>query len=564
MKLKRIFAVLLSLAAALSLLAGCGGSDGLTINSDNEDTKALSREAAVEEVAAYYRDINPKELQPQLDTDADFSAVAALSDIDTFPVTTTGRADVVVEIAASTEISATEEPDNWLNVVAGRFNREGHRLADGRSVAVSVRKIASGEAVTYMVDGNYRPDGFIPSHDKWGEMLQSRGIEVVTITERLAGNTAGILMKKDVFEAYTDKYGAVTVAGVMDATLNGDLVFATTNPYTSSTGMNILVAMLEACDPDDPLGENAVAKLTDYQLVAPTAAYTTAVMRESARKGIVSAMAMEEQAFTNSADLKGYVYTPIGFRHDHPCYTFGYVDADKQEALRLFAEYCLGQEQQKLATERGFNLHDDYAGQSTTLKGGDFFSAQSVWKKNKNGGRPVIAVFVADVSGSMNGRRLNALKSSLLNTMQFIDADNYIGLVSYDDQVYVNLPVARFDNTQRAYFSGAVKNLSANGGTATYSATAVGTQMLLEASKGVPDAQLMLFVLSDGDTNTGYRLSAITPALLGLGVPVYTIGYETDTTSGLKQLANLNEAAFINASVEVIVNELRNLFNVNM
>ena len=56
------------------------------------------------------------------------------------------------------------------------------------------------------------------------------------------------------------------------------------------------------------------------------------------------------------------------------------------------------------------------------------------------------------------------------------------------------------------------------------------------------------------------------PGLDGLNIPVYTIGYEM-TGSGreeLKALSSINEAAMIDADVEGIVNELRNLFNVNM
>lgn len=217
-----------------------------------------------------------------------------------------------------------------------------------------------------------------------------------------------------------------------------------------------------------------------------------------------------------------------------------------------------------MATDRGFNLYDGYPGQDDGLTGGDYFSAQAVWKKNKNGGRPVVAVFVADISGSMNGKRLNSLKESLLSTMQYIDADNYVGLVSYDDKVYINLPIRKFDNQQRAYFSGAVKDLKTNGGTATYSATAVGLKMLLDVAEEVPDAQLMLFVLTDGETNSGYRLSTISPMVAGLKVPVYTIAYETSSTRELTELSALNEAACIDADVEGIVNDLRNLFNVNM
>ena len=108
------------------------------------------------------------------------------------------------------------------------------------------------------------------------------------------------------------------------------------------------------------------------------------------------------------------------------------------------------------------------------LDGSGYIAAQKVWKASKDGGRPVIAVFVSDISGSMDGMPINSLKESLLASSRYISDDHYIGLISYNEDVYVNLPIEQFDATQRAYFSGAVKSLTASGGTATYNAVLVG------------------------------------------------------------------------------------------
>ena len=191
-------------------------------------------------------------------------------------------------------------------------------------------------------------------------------------------------------------------------------------------------------------------------------------------------------------------------------------------------------------------------------------AVQKIWKANKDGGKPIIAVFVADVSGSMDGEPLNALKDSLISTASYISSDNYIGLVSYADTVYINLDIDQFDETQRAYFSGAVKSLTANGGTATYDAVLVALNMLKEKAQEVPDAKLMLFVLSDGEQNRGYGLNKITDVVGGMKVPVYTIGYNLQNSNALKQLSEINEAALINAQTDDIVNQLRNLFNVQL
>ncbi|MBR0134265.1 substrate-binding domain-containing protein [Candidatus Saccharibacteria bacterium] len=560
--MKKFTALALMLTMLVILLAGCSSDVSMT---DNNTTDALSYDDAIKELETFYADIKPRNVNAPLDVNiTDAAAASGLASIDTFPVTVQGRGEINFEIAAATELSASA-PDDWLNVVADHFNRSNQTL-NGKSVSVTVRKITSGEVLTYMVEGGYRPECYIPSNDAWGQMLDASGFKTITVEKRIAGNTAGVLMRESTYNEFVQKHKDVNMANILQAAIDGELVFAYTNPYTSSTGLNILSSMLYAFDNNNPLSDTAVNKLIEYQRNAPTAAYTTAVLKNSAAKGIIDAMVMEEQAYINTGELRGYVFTPAGIRHDHPVYTFDYVDAEKQDAIRLFAQYCLNDENQKLASDKGFNRHDDYIAQPNGMDGNGYLAAQRVWKKNKNGGRPVIAVFVADISGSMGGNPINALIESLKNTMRYIDSDNYIGLVSYDDNVNINLPIGRFDNRQRAYFSGAVKNLQVGGKTATYNATLVGLKMLMDACKEVPDAKPMLFVLTDGVTNVGYRLDRIAPIVAGLRVPIYTIGYELDDQykGDLQKLSTINEASCIDADVEGIVNVLRNLFNVNM
>ena len=550
--------------AAVVALAVTGCSSNVTNN--NTLNNSLSYDDAVTELNTFVKKINPTTVPSRLDVDMSEASVAdSLASIDTFDMMLEGNGSINIEIAAPSEFSGKSYPDEWLVAVGQKFNKAGYTV-DGKSVSVSIRKISSGETLTYITEGGYQPDLYIPSNEMWGEMLSASGVKTTKLTDRIAGNTAGVLMSKDVYEKYTEKYGEVTVDGVLQAAIAGDLVFAYTNPYTSATGMNILCSMLYAFDNENPLSDSAVNQLIQYQNNAPTAAYTTSILKDSAAKGIIDAMVMEEQTYINTPELKNYVYTPAGVRHDHPVYAFGWTDDDEMEVAKMFVEYCQSSECQDMAKERGFNLHEDYVSENYGMSGADFLSAQKVWKTNKNGTRPTIAVFVTDISGSMNGTRIKSLKNSLLSTMQYIDSSSYIGLVSYSDKVYINLPIDQFSNKQRAYFSGAVKDLEVGGQTATYDAVLVGMQMLLDKSKEVPDANLMLFVLSDGAQNAGYELKRITPIVGGLGISVYTIGYEMSSSDkqDLQTLSEINEAVCIDADTNDIVNELRNLFNVNM
>ncbi len=549
------------LAFVVFALALCGCTEYET-----GSEKVYSYDEAITELKAFNKEIRTDEIKPTMDIYNTDSESAALADISTYPIVVEGKGQINIEIAAATEMSSAA-PDDLINVIAERFNKEGKKV-NGKTVSVSVRKITSGEVLTYMTEGNYRPDVYIPSSDAWGEMIKAKGITTVKLADRIAGNTAGILMEKGTYDSFIEKYDKVTLENVLNASLAGDITFAYTNPYTSSTGLNILTSMLYAFDKENPLSDSAQQKLLDYQKQSPPVAYTTAVLRDQATKGIIKAMVMEEQAYHNTPELKNYIYTPEGIRHDHPVYTFNYVSDENQQAAKLFTEYCLTDESQKLADEKGFNLHDDYKSQPTGLDGAGYLSAQKIWKRSKDGGQPIIAVFVADVSGSMAGLPINSLKQSLISTSSYIGSDNYIGLVSYSDNVHINLPIDTFDEEHRAYFSGAVKALDIEGNTATYNAVLVALKMILDKKEEIPNAKMMLFVLSDGAQNSGYNLDRVAPIVGGLKVPVYTIGYNIDSDSKaaqeLKRLSGINEATLINASSDDIVNQLRNLFNVEL
>lgn len=558
--MKRIISLVLVFVLLASAFAGCRE----VYDDPASDVKEISRDDAIEEMNAILSRVDVYNEDAPIDLDmVDYSDEAdALADISVFPITVQGNGTINIEIAADTELSS-ESPDDWMNVLAKKFNRENHEY-NGKKVTVTVRQITGGEVVTYMRAGLYQPDLYVPSHGAWGKMLDASGIQTVTLCDRLLGNTAGILISDKVYDGFIEKYKEVTMKTVVEATINGDLTFAYTYPYASSTGLNMLTMILAAFDPENPLSETASAKLMEYQKTAPPTAHTTAIMRNNAKRGIVNAMAMEEQAYVLNKELENYVYIPVGIRHDHPVFTFTYVDAEKQEAAKLFINYCLTDEAQKLGTEKGFNRHEDYEGQDPGLDGMGYLAAQKLWKQNKTGGRPVIAVFVTDVSGSMRGNKIASLKDALVRSAQFISSENYLGLVTYSTDVHVMLPIEQFDAMQRAKFSGAVKQMSANGGTAIYDATMAAAKMLLDKQKEIPDAIPVMFVLSDGHQEGGVNLSRILPIVKALKIPIYTIGFDMteEDEEEMRKLSQVSgEADLTDAGEKDVVNVLRGLLN---
>lgn len=480
-----------------------------------------------------------------------------LPEITKYPLAVQGKGDVVIEIMTSPE-KAGENYEAWLIDVANKFNSEEHTTEAGLKIGLSIRPVSSGLAADYIISNKHTPQLFTPSNYLWGEYINANGGDVTEKTNRLVGNTAGLLISKNsTYKTYADIIGAVK---------KGEINIGYTNPQTSSTGMNLLLSILKDGDAD-MFSDKAVESFTTFQQNIPFVAYNTMQMRDSAKKGTLDGMILEYQTYINEENInKMYDFVPFGVRHDNPLYTVNekYLTDSELEAIDIITDYCLSGDMQTIATKYGFNANNDY---STDVKytGAEVNKALEIYKANKDNGQDIIAVFVADCSGSMYGDPLNQLKTSLSNGMQYINENNYVGLVSYADDVTIEVPIAKFDLDQKAYFQGGINRLQASGSTASYDAIVVAMDMIEKAQKDNPNAKPMIFLLSDGQQNVGYSLETIKPSLKDSKIPVYTISYTAEAdTAAMKELSEVNEAATINADSEDIVYKIKSLFNSQM
>jgi Ca-activated chloride channel family protein len=484
-----------------------------------------------------------------------------LPDINKYPYVVEGTGDTNIEIFASPEKSGKNK-DGWIIEIADEFNSQGY-VVDGKTISVSIRNIASGLGADYIISNKYLPDAFTPSSKVWGNLINIQGGDVTIKADRLVGNIAGILVNKSTKEKLESNYGKADMQSVLKAVVSNEMAMGYTNPLASSTGLNFLLSTLYYNDPIDLLSDKAKEGFTSFQNNVPYVAYTTMQMRESAASGKLDGMVMEYQTYVNDEELSKYEFIPFGIRHDNPLYEVGTLQSEKKAVLDKFAEYCLSESSQALAMEYGFNGLESYESEKYDTNGGTVLQSQQLWKENKDGGKDIIAVFVADVSGSMDGDPIGQLKKSLINGAQYINDNNYVGLVSYSSDVTIEVPIAKFDLNQRAYFQGAVEDLQAVGGTATYDGITVGIKMLLEAKESNPNAKLMLFLLSDGETNEGHLLDYVEPVIRESGIPIYTIGYNANIDA-LQTISNINEASSINADSDDVIYKIKSLFNAQM
>ena len=538
---------------------------GITLTSNlGKTTTEVSSEDAGKRLEKLYKKINVN-IAEQVKGQIDLDPVAigdSLPDISKFPISVTNTTDSFVEIFSSTEKSGTGN-DGWLNEVATDFNSSNIEV-NGLPVSVKIRNIASGTATDYIRSGKYIPDAFTPSNELWGEMVKANGMNTQLITNRLIGNVAGIVTNKTKYDELVEKYGSLNVKTITDAIANNELTMGYTDPFASSTGLNFLVTALGTFDSSDLLGEQAVQGFEKFQANVPFIASTTLQMRDAAKTGKLDAFVLEYQIYANAPELKGsYVFTPFGVRHDSPLYALGDLPQEKLDIIKKFAEFVDQDKYQHLGEEKGFNGLNDYHSEVNPVDGSLLSSAQKLWKEKKNGNKPIAAVFVADVSGSMNGEPLNRLKQSLLTGQKYLGKDNSIGFVSYSDNVTINLPIGKYDTNQQSMFVGAIDSLQANGGTATFDGIVVALKMLQDEMKINPEIKPLIFVLSDGETNEGHSLNDIRGLIETYKIPIYTIGYNANIKA-LESISSINEAANINADTDDVVYKIGNLLNVQM
>ncbi|WP_410771456.1 VWA domain-containing protein [Fontibacillus sp. BL9] len=557
----KAFLVLVIIAAAVFALVYFGIT--LTANLGKSETQITTEDAA-KKLDKLFKDISVASAEPvkgQIDLDP-VAVGDSLPDISKFPISVENNTDSFVEIFSSTEKSGTGI-DGWLNEVATDFNNAKISV-NGTTVSVKIRNIASGTATDYIRSGKYVPDAFTPSNELWGEMVKAQGIKTELVSKRLVGNVAGIVSNKAKYDELVDKYGSLNVKTITDAIADNELSMGYTDPFASSTGLNFLVTALKTFDNKDLLGDKAVQGFEKFQANVPFISSTTLQMREAAKTGMLDAFVLEYQTFVNAADFKsGYVFTPFGVRHDSPLYALGDLPQEKLDIIKKFAEFAGQEKYQSLAKEKGFNGLEDYHSEMEAVEGSLLSSAQKVWKEKKDVSKPIAAVFVADVSGSMDGEPLKRLKESLLTGQKYLGRDNSIGFVSYSDNVTINLPIGKYDTNQQSMFVGAINSLQAAGGTATFDGIVVAMKMLQDELAVNPDVKPLIFVLSDGETNEGHSLKDIRGLIETYKFPIYTIGYNANIKA-LESISSINEAASINADTDDVVYKIGNLLNVQM
>ena len=492
--------------------------------------------------------------------------LSMLPGISEYPMTLDARdssRSEAVEIFTSSEKSG-QGRDGFYLELAKQFNDQGFQISNGKRAQIAIRKIASGLGAQFILAQRYTPDAFSPSNQLWGDMLQAQGIPLTTMAEVTAPNTAGVIVRSSKKSMITTD-NQLDVQKLLTAVTGGSFAMGYTNPYQSSTGLNFLLTVLDTFSQQDEtqfLAPDVSSAFEAFQAGIPFVAQTTLQMRDAAvDSGVLDALVMENQSWANVKGMGDYEFVPFGVRHDSPLYATAEADADEREVLELFVEFI--EKNQQAARDFGFGGLPGYKNGYSINNGATILGAQKIWKEKKSGGKPIAAVFVADVSGSMDGTRIKNLKKALIESSDLISSTNAIGLVSFNESVNVDLNIRPFNIQQKALFIGAVEDLSTGGNTATNNAVLTAAKELIAYSREHSDHKLVIFVLSDGETNKGLDYERVAKVMEWTGIPIHAIAYEL-SSDHLKAMASLAEGAYIESSAESASYRIGNLLNSEM
>lgn len=499
-----------------------------------------------------------------LDGESEQQFFYELPDINNYSLDIKGSGEIDVEIFLPLENNGSSIRE-LVKEAAQEFN-SAQLKANGHVMSVSIRTLDSSLAEDFINSKSYMPKGYIAPNELCGALMRANGIEVQMVSSKLVGNTMGIAIAKGKYDelASTDN---VAISDIVKANMDGKVSIGYTNPTNNPTGLNFVVSMLAYFDASNPNSFEATTNFASFQNTVPVVSYSTEQMVNAVHNGTINAFIIEHEAFLNSNIENEFVFIPFGVRHDYPLLALEYATEEEQEVLKKFAEYFQQDSVQKIANDMKFNLDASYesAVDISSYPESMINEILKFWKEDKTSGKQIAAIFVADISGSMGGNKLDKLKESLTNAMQYINEDAKVGIISYDGNVYYNLPLGEFTHEQQEYFAGAVNSLKDQGNTATNNAMLQAIK-ILEEERNVNEVKPIIILLSDGGTNEGYYLDKnIEKLIKAFDIPIYTIAYGRDADEKeLNRIADLNGGTFINASTDDVGYKIKSLFNAEM
>jgi len=490
-----------------------------------------------------------------------------------------GENRVVLEIAYS------PEKQQLMEELVQRFHDTRPRTASGQQISVALSGLEPETMIESALAGQF--DALCPDSSVWLAQLEAGWQErygsdrsIVGETTRFAVSPVVIAMWEGVARSMGYPEEAIGWADLLSAArTNPD--FKWSHPSTSSaSGLLATLATFYAgagktrgLTVDDATAEQTLEYVAALE---KTVRYygegELAVIQQVQEKGraYLDAFVVQEQLLVQFNQQRSEqlvaIYPVEGTMwKDHPLVLLERPDttAEQRQAFRGFSEFLLTTDAQMLVLEKGYRPTDlsisldspsspitpdngvDPSQPETTLQipsAAVIEVVRDVWQYTK---RKTNVYLVADISGSMQGEKLEQAREAFLTFLGLIKAeDERVGLITFSSGVSEEVPLADLA-TNRAVLRSAITELSAGGDTALLDAVALGYQSLQE----LRDSERInaIVVMTDGkENNSRLRLGELTAELRrgsqgGLPVVVFCVAYGSD--ADMETLEEIADAA---------------------
>lgn len=147
---------------------------------------------------------------------------------------------------------------------------------------------------------------------------------------------------------------------------------------------------------------------------------------------------------------------------------------------------------------------NDTIGLDSPQKSTDFcatVTARSLPEDDNSARAPVDIVVALDVSGSMQGKKLELCKETLLLLLRELSSEDRFGLVTFGNQAELKIPTRKLTPANRSYALAKIKGLATSGMTNMSGGIGLATNEIRAVES--PHEVRTIFVLTDGHANVG-------------------------------------------------------------
>lgn len=516
-------------------------------------------------------------------------------------------------------VSSSNTKQSWINAVVSKFNSENQKLASGKPIRVEVKHVTSGASLEDIQNGLAQPTVWSPGDASWVEQLnqswQQRNNK--PITSQTCPSTIyapiGFVMWRPMAEVlgWPDKpIGWDTIVNLAADPKGwdsygrpewGKFRFGHTHPEYANSGLLAMTSFvygvsskglnLNAQDVYAPEVEHAMRILeqntTKYGTSAPR---LLDLMARQGTRFLHAAAVPEADAVKFNVERKDELSQPLAFIFpekgtiwaDHPYCILDnatWVSPEQAEAAKVFQDYLLARPQQELAIDNYLRPLDKTIALRTPMtleKGTDprvsidtipalpspsaaiSDAVKDLFKITK---RKATIMVVLDISGSMEGEKIRTARTSTVEFLRRLNADDQVGVMVFNDVVTTFAQPSRAGTTIES-LANRVSGLTADGSTNLYGAVCEAVRQLEQHKQAASEQRLYgIVLLSDGEdtveqVTANQMFTNCLPANPEVdGIKIFPIAFGEDAdTNVLGRIASATAGQMFKADPKTISN----------